>query len=292
MRSIKNKSVIIFIFLFMAKLSLAQISLPQDNFVEGWLKSAKERSFSKEALFNYIDGGAEIFLEYGFKNLIVQDYKKGTAELTLNIYQMENADAALGIYLKKCGRETPRTEIKARNSFDRFQLSLVKNNFFIQIDNFRGKEEFSPAMISLAASILAQIPKGKPSTLLSILPQKNLLAGSQMIIRGPYALQPLYTFGKGDVLLLKGRVFAVAGDYADEQGTVFTRLIIQYPDSERAEEAYQNLLANLDSYIKIIERKKNKFSFVDYKKKFGIAEINGNIMEIRINLISKPGDSG
>lgn len=289
MKNRKKYLAIIFILLFIAELSSAQINLPQDNFVDGWIKSGKERHFSKETLFNYINGGAELFLEFGFKNLSGQSYKKGDAEINLEIYQMENTDAALGIYLKKCGKETPDKEINARNSFDRYQLTIVKGCRFIQINNFSGREENKSPMLSLAAVILAQITDGKFSNLLNILPRENLVSGSELILRGPYALQPVYTFGKGDILQLKGKVFAVAGDYKDADGNIFTRLIIPYENRESAKKAWKNLLANLDSYLKIIDQQKNKFSFIDYKKKYVIAEIRSNVMEIKINLTHIPG---
>ena len=39
--------------------------------IPGWVLSGKPRAFTKESLYGYIDGGAEIVLQYGFRDLTV-----------------------------------------------------------------------------------------------------------------------------------------------------------------------------------------------------------------------------
>jgi hypothetical protein len=94
----------------------AQSLLPGDGFSAGWKKTGLARTFISQDLFNHIDGGAELFLEFGFVRLLVQTYGGGSSELTAAVYEMESAAAALGIYLMKMGKETPFSEIAARNS--------------------------------------------------------------------------------------------------------------------------------------------------------------------------------
>lgn len=266
----------------------AQISFPQDNFVKGWEITGQKRSFSKGTLFNYINGGAEIFLEFGFEQLHIQSYTNGKDRLTLNIYQMENADAALGIYLNRCGKETPLKEIQARNSFDTYQLTMLKGAYFIQIDNFSGNIENKPAINKMANFLTRQIKNTEKAQTLRLLPREDRIAGSEMILRGPYALQSVYTFGKGDILQLSGKIFAATADYKNQQTGIFSRLIVAYPDPDFAQKVYQNLIENLDSYLSIIDRQDGLFSFIDYKKKYGQVRINKNIMEILFNLSQKP----
>jgi len=98
----------------------AEVVLPEDNSVAGWVKSERLLRFEKNNLFDYIDGGAELFLEFGFDKLLVQRYKrvggKGDEEIAVEIYEMESPESALGIYLIKTGKETPIKAIKSRNS--------------------------------------------------------------------------------------------------------------------------------------------------------------------------------
>ena len=273
----------------------AEVILPEDNSVAGWVKSERLLRFEKNNLFDYIDGGAELFLEFGFDKLLVQRYKsvggKGDEEIAVEIYEMESPESALGIYLTKSGKETPIKAIKARNSGDRYQFSVVEGNCFIQINNFGGDENLIPVMVKLTQQTLVSIPKGHSVTLLNRLPKKNFVAGSGMIIRGPYAMEPIFTFGKGDVLQLGGKVFGVVGDYLGFDGEGYTEILIFYSRRNVALSAFNNLVSHLDPYLQVESKWQRGFTFRDYRNKFGIVELKGDVIEIEINLSGEPAQS-
>jgi hypothetical protein len=54
--------------------------------------------YNPESLYQYIDGGADIYLLYNFKNLLHQDFSSDAAELTVDIYEMDRTEDAFGIY--------------------------------------------------------------------------------------------------------------------------------------------------------------------------------------------------
>lgn len=268
------------------------MALPEDNYAKGWIKSEKLLRFDGNNLFDHIDGGAELFLEFGFDELLVQRYKlqrsEAGDEIALEVYRMESPEAALGIYLNKCGKETPIRGIKARNSGDRYQINVLKGSCFLEINNFGGEESLLPVMVRLAQRTLATIPKGHKVTLLDRLPKENFVAGSGLLIRGPYALQPIFTFGRGDVLHLGGRVFGAVGDYIGAQGELYTRILIFYPNPQAASTAFANLVDNLDPYLTILDREQKSLTFEDYREKFGIVELRDRTIEMKINLSERP----
>src|SRR5512146_1704116 len=75
--------------------------LPADGFAGGWKKAEAPKRFTQADLYGYIDGGAELFLEYGFEQLTVQKYRNGADEFTVEAYRMTDPAAATGIYLMK-----------------------------------------------------------------------------------------------------------------------------------------------------------------------------------------------
>jgi hypothetical protein len=284
----KKTSLLIAILLCLAVDCHAGIILPDDNFVVGWTTSGRTLRFVGSDLFNYIDGGAELFLEFGFKELVVQGYRQGDNEIVLEVYQMDSPEAALGIYLMKCGEETPIEKIAARNSGNKYQFTVVKGSYFILVNSFAKDEKLIPIMSSLSQQTLKFVPKERPVKIFDILPKADLVPGSELLIRGPYGLQPIYTFGEGDILQLRGQIFGVIGDYRDATYGRYKLIVIQYKNSVDARSVFTNLLINLDPYLTLLDQSKNHFSFKDFQDKFGLVELNKDVMQIRIKLDKKP----
>jgi len=287
---IKPLRIVILLFCALAGTPVAaEIVVPGDDFFPGWKRSGPAVTFIKADLFNHIDGGAELFIEFGFEKVAVQHYKKGLAELTLEVYEMELPESALGVYLMKCGRETPFPEIPARNSSEAAQATILRGRHFLLVNNFSGGEELRPAMAALAKAALAKIPEAPASNrFFELLPVKDRLPGSERLIRGPVVLQPYFTFGEGDILRLEGKIFGAVANYREGSEAVFTRFIIPYPDQARASSVYKYLLANLDPYLKVLEARDTVFVFEDFQEKFGLVELKGSILDIRVNLGQRP----
>jgi len=91
----KKTSLLLVIILCLSVGCRAGIILPDDNFVVGWTTSGKTLRFVGSDLFNYIDGGAELFYEFGFKELLVQSYRQADNEMVLEVYQMDSPEARI-----------------------------------------------------------------------------------------------------------------------------------------------------------------------------------------------------
>jgi hypothetical protein len=259
-------------------------AVPEADFADGWAKAGPLRTFTGEDLFNQIDGGAELFLEFGFVRLRLQAYAKGRAELTLNAYEMEGAASALGVYLMKMGREAPFAEIEARNSSEEVQLTILKGRYFVQVDNLGEAAASRAEAVALANAFLAGIAEESAETPLDLLPAEGRVPGSERLIRGPYGLQPYFTFGEGDVLALGGRVFGALAEYRTPAGAAFSRLVVPYPDAEAAAAALGYLQAHLDPYLKVTGERPDGFDFVDFQSKKGSVARVGAVLDIRFNI--------
>lgn len=261
---------------------------PGDGFFPGWKRSGAVETYAPAALYNVIDGGAELFLEMGFIDLRIQKFAGAGAEIAVEAYRMESAASALGIYLLKCGRETPLAGIAERNSGDRFQVALLKNDHFVFLNSFSGRQELLPVMVELARRVGASIPPGEPVRELDVLPAEGMVTGSALLLRGPYSLQAVYTLGDGDVLLLQGRRFAAAAAYRGEDGSDFTRIVAPYEDDAAAGRAFAGLRQSLDPFLEVLEEGDGYFIFKDFQGLFGMAERRGQRIEARIKLAQRP----
>lgn len=262
----------------------AKIPTPSSPIPE---KPTHELRFVGHDLFGHINGGAELYYELGFIDLVVREYPAGGNTISVEIYRMTSPQSALAIYLCNRGTEKRLPELEVRNTWNVYQLSMVKGDCFIQVNNFSGVEELLPAAVELAHRTMDEIPGSDPVLLLDRLPKENLVPGSELIIRGPYSLQKIYTFGEGDILQMKDTYFGVAGRYTDGEGNGHDRIFVDYPDTETARSAYDNLVFGLDSYLEVIGESENSFSFKDYWGKFGFVLLEGNRMELQSGSVGR-----
>ena len=223
--------------------------MPSEAAVPGWKKAENLRVFTRADLYGYIDGGAELFLELGFDQLTLQKYRNGSNEFAVEIYRMTDPAAATGIYLMKRGKESPDAAFKARHTINRHQLMFVRDRYYVTVNNLSGADQMQASLIAFGSVVTATLPADRLPAELKALPLQALVPGSERLVRGPFGLQTLYTLGEDDILLLGGKIVAVAGDYKD--GAAKTALVVViYPNVAAAKKAFVNVQANLDKYLK------------------------------------------
>jgi hypothetical protein len=261
--------------------------LPAEGFSGTWKKNGPIRVFTSEDLYGHINGGAEAFLELGFEQLTVQKYRDGANELAVEIYRMTDPASARGIYLSKCGKQTPDPAFKERHTASRQQILWQRHRYYIVIYNTAGGAANAPMLVKTAQAMAPRLPADAPVPVLDVLPAAGLVPGSARVIRGPVSLQALYTLGDGDILQLGGKITGAAGDYKDPSGAT-TLIIVDYPTPAAVAAAFKHLTANLDSYLKPTSTTDTKLVFQDYEKKFGVVTAAGRRLQVRLHLTKPP----
>jgi hypothetical protein len=272
----------------LAALVAAFLSARAEDPASGWAREERPLRFVGKDLYGHINGGAELFFELGFKDLRVERFRKDGRELVVERYRMESPESALAIYLAARGEERPVGEVGERNSGNRYQLIAVKGATYVQVNNHDGDEALLPAMAALASRVLADAEPGEAAKLLDLLPKEGLAPGSERIVRGPYSLQAIFTLGEGDVLMLGGKIFGVAGNVVAPGDSSRTLIRIPYPDVETARAAFANLVENLDPYLEVLRADPDRLLFRDYREKYGEAFLADSMIEIRVNLAEPP----
>jgi hypothetical protein len=277
------------------QLSADQALLPPDGFLGHWKRAERPRVFTSSDLYGRIDGGAELFLEFGFEQLTVQNYSGAsagpqadpqTAEFQLEIYRMADPIAATGIYLLKCGKESRDAAFSERHTINNYQLLFKRSRYYVVVNNTGGDEKLRPGMVEFARFIAARLSAEEPVTLADSLRREGIIPDSIRLVRGPYALQAVYTLGEGDILQLHRSITAVAANYKSEARPT-TLILVDYPDEKAAMAAFQHLQANLDSYLKVEERRPRRIVFCDYAGEYGTISISGRRLSVEVHLARK-----
>ncbi len=263
--------------------------VPPDGLREGWARSEAVRVFNGADLYGHIDGGAEIFLELGFDALTLARYRHGEDELVLEIYRMGDPIAAWGIYLAKCGKETPDPSFAERHTAGRYQLAFVKGRYYVLVNNDAGTPEVAKLLLDVGRLVAAGIPAADRPPILDRLPKDGLVPSSVRLIRGRFGLQAVAgTLGDGDLLLLGGKLTAVAGEYRQEGGDRRTLVHADYPSSDSAVAAYANVRGHLDPLLKVLSSGEARFTFQDAAGRFGAVTRDGSHLIVDLDLAAKP----
>jgi hypothetical protein len=173
-----------------------QRNLPPDFMglagLTGWVLSGNPRTFSRDGLYGYVDGGAEVFLQYGFRDLTVfnlipdkaADPKKA---ITLEIFRMDSPKDAFGIFsTRREGGELVSPGIKTFHWLGQEQASLVKGNLFI---NILAAGCTQAEVGDFVASLVVNLPAGETPMpeAFSCLPDFDLVQGTERYICGDVA---------------------------------------------------------------------------------------------------------
>jgi len=81
--------------------------------IDGWKLADDPAAYDKTTLYEYIDGGAELFIAYGFKTLYSFRYTSvEDEEIVIDVFDMGNSYDAYGVF-----KHRPRIGIQLR-AFD------------------------------------------------------------------------------------------------------------------------------------------------------------------------------
>ncbi len=151
------KSKILVILILICTTVLAEVEFPKivAEDLPGCLIT-REQTFDGESLWGYIDGGADLYLEYGFTSLLVQELDYGQIHFTINIYRMKDSASAFGIYSISRFKCDKVDSISLFNCISNFQFQVAKGKYYIQIINNKGNKEAQDKSKNIAAVLLAK----------------------------------------------------------------------------------------------------------------------------------------
>jgi hypothetical protein len=121
----------------------------------------RRTTFNGNSLWGYINGGADIYLEYGFDSVVVHDINFRGGRIRFDLYAMSDPKAAYGIYsvysLSCNSKEGPGHF----NCGTRWQLQTVRGRFYLSAILSAGSPEEYAYALSIANILLADADAGQ-----------------------------------------------------------------------------------------------------------------------------------
>jgi hypothetical protein len=109
---------------------------PPSGFEKGWQLTDSVKLYSGNELFTYMDGGAEVYIEYGFQKIAAGKYKVGEKEnLQCEIYQMADSIGAYGSYTFYLSNGVKPINIGTDAVFSDYYLTFWKGQYLVVISS-------------------------------------------------------------------------------------------------------------------------------------------------------------
>lgn len=151
--------------------------------LEGWRMAEKTEVFLPETLYEHINGAAENFLNYDFKQLAVQNYANGQKSLSVEIYFHGTPENAFGIYSSEKPRAGNYLAIGAQGYAEEGILNFVSDAYYVKLNGFGLGQEGEAILTSLAQKITQAIAgKSVLPKILETFPAAGKLANSERFI--------------------------------------------------------------------------------------------------------------
>jgi hypothetical protein len=156
--------------------------LPSGGFSKGWAPDGKATTYTKDTLYTYINGEAELYMPYGFSTLFSTLYtneSSSKAALVADIFQMGSKIDAFGIYSYYRNPDAEKIDIGAGGFVDESQLMFYKDRYFVRL-SASGENPEENVFISCAKAIAQNIPgKSAPPDELALLKIQNIIPGTE-----------------------------------------------------------------------------------------------------------------
>lgn len=178
------------------------------NAVNDWQLSGNPRYFGPDNLYDLINGGAEVYTEYGLKKMVTADYKSKARQnvtVTAEIYDMGSSMGAFGRFSRfldgaadpsKSGEGLSPT-LAPKGRFGGASASFYKGSFLVNLTlldesptaTMESIKKLGAAVLpKFADSLFQKVPQGEPlSKVLEHFPKDNLLKRSEGYAPKSYA---------------------------------------------------------------------------------------------------------
>lgn len=165
--------------------------------------------YQPDNLWEYIDGAAEQYLLYGFREVITAEYATGPDSNSVNveIYRMESPTHAFGIYAAERSLEEQPVAIGVQGYQGTNVLNFYKGPYYVKMTSFASSDGLRASLVRMGKSISDKIQgEFKEPVLFQYFPLKNKVRWSERYIPNDF-------LGQG--YLQNG----YRCDYAGDQGT-------------------------------------------------------------------------
>jgi len=209
--------------------------------LEKWTDTDHLEHYVGNELVEYINGGAELYFAYGFKQAYVKEYRNDSGRnIIVEVYEMDKSENAYGVYSFDTDGEHLDIGFEATYAYG--LLKFWKDRFFVRIISESEDETTRNAILFYGKQIADKIHKrGVKPGILSYVPTGRPSVKDLRYFHTNACLSNFYYLSDDNILGLNKDTEAVTYEYmVDNQ--LLRVVLIQYSLSEYAKKFYQTFI--------------------------------------------------
>ncbi len=170
--------------------------LPDGRHAGDWIPAGPRSTYTPKDLFELINGGADLVVEYGFQKLIRAEYRKVSdpkTSLAVEIYDMGTPEGAFGIYGFERGDRPSNETLGDEGIVSTASIAFRRGRYYVKMETSNLSGQAVRAARPLAERIASLIP-GPPGRIEDVerLPREGLVPGTaRLILHGPMGFASL-----------------------------------------------------------------------------------------------------
>ncbi|MDR1172217.1 MAG: hypothetical protein LBL24_07175 [Bacteroidales bacterium] len=201
---------------------------------------AERVAYHADNLFDYINGGAEMYLSYGLTGMKGCRYvADDQPDVTADVYEMTEAKNAFGIYTQTRDREEytyGQGSITHRDA-----VMFWKDRYFVIISTVKATPQSEEAVKQLASLIDKAISgKGEIPGVIASLPSEGLAVAGYLYFHHYIWLNAYYFIADYNLPDIDATTDAVLAKYGTPEKRMYL-LLVEYPGKEAAAKACKKL---------------------------------------------------
>ena len=170
--------------------------LPADRELPGWSLATEPMHFEADNLWEYINGQADFFIDYGFVRVDTAEYRNDqeSSSVVLEVYRMGRPQEAFGIFAAERTRDDRPLEIGAGAYLGANVLGFWQAEQYVKLTSFDEGPAVEQLLIALAEEISSRLPsQGHELETLVLFPEEDRVEASERFIPKNFLGQPYLT---------------------------------------------------------------------------------------------------
>lgn len=127
---------------------------PESNEIPGWNKVGETRTFAAANLWQYIDGGAEKYIQAGVQKTLTASYRyQDSTEVTVDVHVMAAVDGPRKIMDPESAAESQSVALGDAGRLYEASLIFRSRQYLVRVVAYKSSPEISKALLELGRGI-------------------------------------------------------------------------------------------------------------------------------------------